>query len=280
MGMAFIGDVTPYEQRQQVLGRYLSGQISGQLFGQAAGGILGDLLGWRSMFFVLAAIFALAALALFRELAVNPTTHPPRQAEAGSRSLAADYTAVLGSPWARTLMFAVAAETALTFGAFAYVGADLHLRFGLSFTLVGLVVGTFGIGGLIYAATVKQLVGRFGQPGLARYGSFILGVAYVMLAFAPSPWTAPFAVTLIGLGFYMLHNTLQTNATQMTPEARGTAVSLFSAAVYFGQTLGVALAAPVVDRAGAAPLFIVVAVLLPLLGLWFGAQVRRRMSSE
>src|SRR5262249_51924775 len=146
MGMAFIGDVTPYEQRQQVLGRYLSGQISGQLFGQAAGGILGDLFGWRSVFFVLAAIFALAAITLFRELAVNPTTRPPRHVDASSRSLAADYAAVLGSPWARILMFAVAAETALTFGAFAYVGADLHLRFGLSFTLVRLVVGTFAIG--------------------------------------------------------------------------------------------------------------------------------------
>src|SRR5712672_1951908 len=29
LGMAFIGDVIPYEQRQQVLGRYLSGQITG-----------------------------------------------------------------------------------------------------------------------------------------------------------------------------------------------------------------------------------------------------------
>jgi hypothetical protein len=28
----------------------------------------------------------------------------------------------------------------------------------------------------------------------------------------------------------MLHNTLQTNATQMTPQARGTAVGLFSSA--------------------------------------------------
>ncbi len=42
LGRAFIGDVVPYEQRQQVLGRYLSGQITGQLFGQAAGGIIGD----------------------------------------------------------------------------------------------------------------------------------------------------------------------------------------------------------------------------------------------
>ena len=42
--MAYIGDVTPYERRQPILGRYLSGQICGQLFGQAAGGVLGDLL--------------------------------------------------------------------------------------------------------------------------------------------------------------------------------------------------------------------------------------------
>ena len=40
--LAFVGDVIPYERRQQVIGRFLSGQILGQLFGQAAGGVLGD----------------------------------------------------------------------------------------------------------------------------------------------------------------------------------------------------------------------------------------------
>ena len=44
LALAFIGDVIPYERRQQVLGRFLSGQILGQLFGQAAGGVLGDLV--------------------------------------------------------------------------------------------------------------------------------------------------------------------------------------------------------------------------------------------
>lgn len=276
LGMAYIGDVTPYERRQQVLGRYMSGQITGQSFGQAAGGIVGDLLGWRSMFFVLAALFAIAALGLFRELAVNPATRPLLASEERSRGFTASYSMVLGNPWARTLMLAVALENALVFGAFAYIGADLHLRFGLSFTLVGAVVGTFGVGGLIYALTVKQLVGRFGQVGLALYGSLLLGLAYLTLALAPFALVTPLAVLLIGLGFYMLHNTLQTNATQMTPEARGTAVALFSAAVYFGQTIGVALFAPVVDRAGAPPVFVVVAVLLPVLGWWFAARLRKR----
>jgi len=280
LGMAYIGDVTPYERRQQVLGRYLSGQITGQLFGQAAGGIIGDLLGWRAMFFVLAAIFAVAALALFRELAVNPLTRQSAHDDNAPRRLLAGYSLVLKSRWARTVMLAVAAETALTFGAFAYVGADLHLRFGLSFTLVGLMVGAFGVGGLLYALSVKPLVLRLGQTGLALYGSCIVGLAYLILALTPVAWLAPVAVTLIGLGFYMLHNTLQTNATQMTPEARGTAVALFSAAVYFGQTIGVAAAAPMVDRSGAGIVFLVAAVLLPLLGWWFARRLNARTESE
>ena len=54
----------------------------------------------------------------------------------------------------------------------------------------------------------------------------------------------------------MLHNTLQTHATQMLPEARGTAVAGFSSALFLGQSAGVALAAPIVDRAGAPPVFV------------------------
>jgi predicted MFS family arabinose efflux permease len=276
LGMAYIGDVVPYERRQQVLARYLTGQISGQLAGQAAGGIIGDWLGWRAAFFIHAAIFALAALALIRELRVNPLTRPPARPDAPRGGFVADYRVVLTNPFARFVMAIAFVEFALMFGGFAYVGADLHARFGISFTLVGLMVGFFGLGGLIYAAAVKQLVHRFGQPGLALNGGIILGLAYLLLAFAPVWWVAPLAITLIGLGFYMLHNTLQTNATQMVPEARATAVGLFSAALYLGQTAGVALFAPVIDRAGGPRVFLAVALLLPLLALVFSRRLRRR----
>jgi predicted MFS family arabinose efflux permease len=276
LGMAFVGDVTPYERRQQVLGRYLSGQITGQLFGQAAGGIIGDWFGWRAVFFLLAAVFALAAIALLRELAVNPGTRPEQRAGEGSRGFIADYAVVLANPWARFVVLCAVAEAALMWGAFAYVGADMHLRFGLSFTLIGVVVGAFGVGGLIYAGSVQQLVMRFGQVGLARLGGVLVGLAYLALAFAPAWWIAPLAVVAIGLGFYMLHNTLQTNATQMTPQARGTAVALFSSALYLGQTIGVALASLAIDRTGAPAIFITVALLLPLLGFAFAARLKRR----
>jgi YNFM family putative membrane transporter len=167
-------------------------------------------------------------------------------------------------------------EYGFMFGAFAYIGADLHARFGLSFTLVGIVIGAFGIGGLLYAGFVKQFVDRFGQIGLAGFGGVFIAVAYLTLAFTPVWWLAPIATTLVGLGFYMLHNTLQTNATQMSPEARGTAVALFSAALYLGQTVGVAIGAPVFDRAGAPPAFIAAAILLVALGIWFSIRLRNR----
>jgi predicted MFS family arabinose efflux permease len=93
-------------------------------------------------------------------------------------------------------------------------------------------------------------------------------------------WIAPLAIVLIGLGFYMLHNTLQTNATQMTPEARGTAVGIFSAALYLGQTAGVAFGGVVFDRYTAVPVFLTAAVVLAATGAWFARALTLRGAQE
>ena len=274
--LAFVGDVIPYERRQQVLGRFLSGQILGQMFGQAAGGVLGDYFGWRNVFFILAALLATATLGLFYELWRNPITRVGHASARPGGGFVADYSMVLRSPWARTVIAVGFIEAAALFGAFTYVGADLHLRFGVNFALVGLFVGTFAVGGLIYSISVRVLFDRFGPVGLARGGGIVLAVAFVILAAEPHYWMAPIAITLTGLGYYMLHNTLQTNATQMTPQARGTAVAIFSSALYLGQTAGVAAGGVVFDRFTAVPLFLAAAAVLLGLALWFARQLKRR----
>jgi predicted MFS family arabinose efflux permease len=274
--LAFVGDVIPYERRQQVLGRFLSGQILGQMFGQAAGGVLGDYFGWRNVFFILAALLAIATLGLFYELWRNPITRAGHAAAQPGRGFVADYSMVLRSPWSRMVIVVAFIEAAALFGAFTYVGADLHLRFGVNFALVGLFVGTFAVGGLIYSISVRVLFDRFGPVGLATGGGIVLALAFVILAIEPHYWMAPAAITLTGLGYYMLHNTLQTNATQMTPQARGTAVAIFSSALYLGQTAGVAAGGVVFDRFSAVPLFLAAAAVLLGLGLWFARQLQRR----
>jgi YNFM family putative membrane transporter len=278
LSMAYVGDVIPYDRRQPVLGRYLTGQITGQLFGQAAGGVLGDLFGWRNVFFILGAMFALATAGLIYELLTNPATRPAGRPEERSRGFAADYKTVLSNPWARIVILAVFLESVFGWGAFAYIGADLTHRFGLSLTAVGLIVGCFALGGLGYTATVQELVNRFGQAGLAVGGAIICGLSYLVLAAGLAWWPAPIAVACYGFGFYALHNTLQTCGTQMSPQARATGFALFSSAIYIGQMAGVGLGAIVFDRAGAVPLFAAAGLALPAMALWFARELKRRSS--
>jgi len=155
------------------------------------------------------------------------------------------------------------------FGAFAYVGAELHVRFGVGLGLVGTTIAAFGAGALCYALTAGVLVTRLGQARLVALASVLLVAGYCILAAMPWFWLAAPAVTLLGLGFYMLHNTLQTEATQMAPEARGLSVSLFAIMLFTGQAVGVALAGPLVDRWGARPVFVFAAAALLSIAVWF-----------
>jgi predicted MFS family arabinose efflux permease len=55
----------------------------------------------------------------------------------------------------------------------------------------------------------------------------------------------------------------------MAPEARGLAMSLFAFTLFTAQSVGVALAAPVMDRYGARPIFLSAAVLILGAAWWF-----------
>jgi predicted MFS family arabinose efflux permease len=276
LGMAYVGDVVPYERRQPVLARFLAGQMLGMIAGQIAGGIIGDHFGWRTVFFVLAFVFACASLALASQFGRNAWTKPMRRPSEHGAGLIADYRKLAASSWARFLIVAVFFEGLIFFGAFTYVAADLHTRFGLSFSLVGIVVAGFGAGSVLYAASVHTLVRLLRQRGLVIGGGIVVMLGYLTLAAEPAWLMAPLATAALGFGYYMLHNTLQTNATQMLPEARGTAVAGFSSALFLGQSAGVALAAPVVDREGAAAVFLAAAALWPVLAVWILRRLGRR----
>ncbi|HEY3460040.1 MAG TPA: MFS transporter, partial [Casimicrobiaceae bacterium] len=114
---------------------------------------------------------------------------------------------------------------------------------------------------------------RLGEAGLVRAGGVLLGVSFAMLAAMPDWRFAIPACLLGGLAMYMLHNTLQTHATQMVPKARGTAVSLFACTLFLGQSLGVAGASFSVDHASARVVFVIAAQTLPLLAAWFAHRI-------
>ena len=279
LAMAFIGDHVPYAQRQATLARFIAGQILGLIGGQIIGGIVGDLLGWRAVFLVLAALFLMAGLLLWRELGAGALPPPVLGAPARPAQLAMTYLRLVRRPWPRTVLLTVFAEGFLFFGALAYVGLAMRQSYGLTYTMVGMVLGAFGVGGVCYALNARRLLARLGERGLARGGGCLLALGYLALPLAPTPWLAALAIGLLGLGFYMLHNTLQTNATQMAPEARGLAVAAFAGCFFLGQGLGAGAGGLIVDGPGTTFLFTAVAPLLLVLALAFAHRLRHRPAS-
>ncbi len=277
LSLAWIGDVVRYEQRQAVLAQFLTGTLMGFTFGQAGGGFLGAEIGWRGALVVLSAIYLLAAVALVFELMRNPLTRVRHGTGQTTFSQTIRQSiGLLKRPWIRVVVITVFFEGMAMYAAFAFIGADLHQRFGIGFGTVGLTLAAFGIGGLIYALFARPLVLQLGERGLAGGGGAIVAVAYLALAATPVLIAVPFIMVAIGLGFYMLHNTLQTNATQMAPEARGAGVSLFALALFLGQAVGVALTASVIDQVGVKPVYITAALTLPIIAFWFRARLKHR----
>ncbi|HSV60671.1 MAG TPA: MFS transporter [Variovorax sp.] len=271
--MAWIGDSVSYDARQEVLARLLGATVFGMICGQWFGGLLSDLFGWRSAFAVLALIFLISGTLLTEK--VRGLAHP----DTGSAgSIGRRMLDVLAKPWARVVLFITCIEGAMAFSALAFIPSHLHATFGLSMPASGAIVALYGLGGLLYSRCARALVRRIGEAGLANLGGVCMCVSFASVAFAPSwHWTLP-ACLIAGFGFYALHNTLQTNATQMAPAARGTAVSLFACVLFLGQSLGVLVAAWMVDRFSSSMVFAISAVGLLLLAGVFAFLVRQRGS--
>ena len=270
--MAWIGDAVPYERRQEALARLLGATVIGMITGQWAGGFLADTLGWRSVFVALAVLFAGTGVAMRIAVRRTPAT---AMVDAHVETYVARVRAVLHERWARTILGLAFIEGGFAYSAFAFVPAYLHQRFDLAMTWAGGVLALYGVGGFAYSRLARSMLHRWGETGLARRGGALLGITLAMLALAPH-WAFALPACLVGgFGFYMLHNTLQTHATQMAPRVRGTAVSLFACALFLGQSCGIVAAAWVVDHASANAVFAGTAVVLPLLAVWFARRVAR-----
>jgi predicted MFS family arabinose efflux permease len=275
LSMAFIGDHVPYYRRQTVLARFLTGTIAGIICGQVLGGVLGELVGWRGVFLLLGGLYLLIGVLLVIELRSTRVPPPLLTGSISVASLVESYAVLLRRPWSRVVLATVCAEAFLFYGAFTFVGAYLHTGFGLDYARVGMLLGFMGLGGLLYALTVRWLVQGLGERGLARYGGLALAGGFVAVAISPLMIVPP-AMVLLGLGLHMLHNTLQTNATQMAPEARGLAVSTFANVLFMGQAAGIWLSGLLIDRIGFAPIFIAAGVALFAVGLAFALLLGSR----
>lgn len=262
LAMAWIGDNVPYSGRQPALARLVSAGVMGMLAGQWFSGLIAEWMGWRPAFLLLALLFLAAGGLLMRALKGEaPPARPAGKARYALRDIVA-------SPACRPILTIVAIEGALAFGAIAFIPSLLQRQHDVSLSMAGGIAAFYGLGGFLYTRMARSLLGRLGESGLARLGGVFLFLGFVSFAYVPLLAWTPVACLMAGFGFYCLHNTLQTNATQMAPTARGAAMSLFACLLFIGQSLGVWGAAWVADNASPSLIFAVSGAGLLMLALF------------
>jgi predicted MFS family arabinose efflux permease len=274
LSLAYIGDHFPYSERQTAIGRYLSFLMLGQILSSSLGGIFGEYLSWREIFLV----FGLASMVIaiiFAQRVTRSSYIPSAIAHTSSFwSFLQPYFRLLLQRNTRIFITTVFVEGCFLFGASAYLGAFIRDRYGLSYAIIGLLLSGFGMGGLLYSASVQWLVRRLGEHGLVLTGGGLIGFCYLCMILLQYWVLLIPEIILLGLGSYMLHSTLQTRATELCPDSRGTAVSLFAFSLFLGQGIGAAIIGYIVDHAGYIPGFILSSSVIVLLSIWFARQLR------
>ena len=270
VGMAYIGDAVPYEQRQVTLSKFLTGIVLAQTLAGPVGGVFGQYVGWRGVFLVLAALAVLVAAAFAARIRGLPDRCSP-----GRMFNPENYVRMARHRTGRLVLLAAVLDGALFVGCFPYLAPYLHEHFGLSYAQVGLILACFGLGALFYTRLARRLLAWLGEGGLALAGGLLMAAALATAVASGRPWLFVPVELALGLGFFMLHSVLQARATEMLPQARATAVAAFACLLFLGQSVGALLMGAAIARFGYPAAFLLDSGGIVLLTLWL-AQVLRR----
>jgi len=265
--LVYIGDTVPISTRQKALADQLATSAVATALATVTAGIAAYLDLWRLAFAAPVLASATLGLLLIRRL-------PEPEHDDGDAGILARLGTVFRKPWALLVVLLALVEGGVILGFLTYLAPALEDR-GFSSAASGLVVGLYGIATLAWTRLLKRLTDRVGAYVLLVVGGALLAAGYAAGAVEQNLVGISLAAVFVGGGFAFMHSTLQTWATEVTPEARATVISLFAAALFTGSGLATSAAAPLAERGSFGLLFAIAALIALPLGL-IGGLARRR----
>ncbi|HKS20352.1 MAG TPA: MFS transporter [Bradyrhizobium sp.] len=277
VALSLTSDLVGPDKRQVAIGRTLASAMTATLLGASASGLIGDFLGWRGVLAVLGALVVLAALAVgagFRSAALT------RSPKTNLSALRQGYRTVFSNPNARICYTAVFIEGCCVLGLFPFIASFLFDLGETSLSIAGIVIAGFAVGGLFYTMTVSRFLPWLGVRRMMIVGASLVGLQLAAVALGPD-WKIQAACLLImGWGFYMIHGCLQVFASELSVEARATALSLHSFFLFMGQTVGPLAYGFALQHVGKIPTLLAAAAVMIMLGFACARLLRERRAAD
>lgn len=254
--VVYVGDTFPMSERQRPMSLIVGASAQATAVATLAAGVAADVLSWR------VALAVPAALALVLAVVLRALPEPARSAPEPALG---QFARVLHSGWARLVLCLGFVEGGAMLGAITFLAPALQSR-GSSATVAGAVVAVYGVGVFGGSRLLAVLADRVPVTRLMGLGGALLALGLAAPAVSLSVPSVAGGVLVAGVGFGLLHANLQAWATDLVPEARATAVSLFVTSLFAGSALGTALLTPLAGAGRFSLLFAVcAAALVPML---------------
>jgi predicted MFS family arabinose efflux permease len=242
---ALIGDTVPIERRQQAIGTFLGIGFLGQGLSMALGGSIAYFVSWRGVFGVYAGLSIISTALLFMAGQKTPSNKNLHN------QFVRPFIQLLTDGRSFPVYLILVAEGILIVGDFSYLGVYTDFLFHYNYLTIGLILMAFGIGAIVTGRLVGRIVPRIGRLRTLSLGFLIAVFSNFFLILATSqPVLLVIAVSLLGIGFMLIHSTLLTMATEFAQTARGTAMSLVTFCFMGGGGIGTALGGMIISAEG------------------------------
>ena len=175
---------------------------------------------------------------------------------------------------------AVFIEGCCVLGLFPYLAAFLFELGETSLSIAGIVIAGFAVGGLFYTMTVSRFLPRLGVKGMMIAGASLVGLQLAVIAFGPGWKIQALSLLFMGWGFYMIHGCLQVFASELSVEARATALSLHSFFFFMGQTVGPIAYGFGIQNVGKMPTLLTSAAVMVALGFACARLLRQSRPAD
>lgn len=255
--LVYLADRFPFTLRQQAITNVLVFVALGTAAGTLGAGLIAHVLTWRLFFLIPGAIALGVAIALRRtpESLVTRSSQNPLQQVAS----------VLRHGWAVFLLAVAVLVGAVMFGFVTYLAPALEAS-GQSPAIAGVVVASYGLSVLFCTRAFRFVARRTPAALILAGGAALLLIGYLVAAVAQTVPTILLASVLAGGAYAFMQSTFQTWATDVVPEARATATSLFATAIFGGAALATSGVAGLAGAHRYSNLFTIAAIVtLPVL---------------
>ncbi len=255
--LVYLADRFPFKVRQHAITNVLVFVALGTTAGTLGAGLTAHLLSWRYFFLIPGAIALAVAIALQgmpESLLTRSSQNPLEQV-----------ATVLRHGWAVFVLLLAVLNGAVMFGFVTYLAPALEAN-GQSPAIAGAVVASYGISVLFCTRVFGYVARRTPAALILAGGAAMLMVGYLVAGSTQSVASILAASVLAGGAYAFMQSTFQTWATDVVPEARGTATSLFATAIFAGAALATSGVAGLASANRYSSLFVIAAIVtLPVL---------------